>query len=307
MKTIRKLRWMLALVLMAFTAHQAQAADYSYTHTSGTKTLTITTTSGSNFKVSGDNTTYSNIENITVSGGNLTITFNTTGIVHITGQIKVTKGTLTLQTGGSSVTYDHSHLKRRGGNDGKLIVVQNSTTTASSCKLVIKGSSAGNFSIHGNANWSTNYTNHTATLTSGGSESCLVYIEGGTLQLDYVSLTSNWNDKGHGGGLNVDANNSESKVTIDHCLFQYLYCHNSGAAMHIQVPLASNGNTSSIVMRNTTVQRNFAQSTDIATGGCIRSYGSNYCTMEVTDCTFQYNCSKKVVVHSIGMPVALLL
>ena len=175
MKTIRKLKWMMVAILLGITTSQLWAADYSYSQSSGTTTLTLTSATGG-FKVNNSSTVYSSIADITVNGGTLTITFNTTGVVNIKGQIKLTKGTLNLNTG-SSTTFNHSHLKRHGSNLGTLIYVENSTTNVNSCKLVINGNATkGNFSIHGNASWSTDYSTHVATLTSGASEAPLIQV-----------------------------------------------------------------------------------------------------------------------------------
>ena len=288
------------IILLAFVTcligwgNVAQAADYDYDKTTtGTTTLTLTSTNGNKFKVNGGSTVYDNIGNINVSDGTLKIVFNTTGIVHVTGRIKITKGTLNLSCG-SDATYDHTHLKRHKGNlTNYLIEVSNSTSTISNCKLIITGKDSSNlFTIHGNANWTIN-SSHQGVWQGGNNgdyaraQRALIHVHGGSVSMDYVKLQYNWNESTtYGSGIRVTDDKSGSQLTINNSELSNLYDEHRGAAFMLDTD-----KNSWVKITNSTIKNNCANSSGSSDGGCIRCYGASYCTLEMTDCTLSGNCS----------------
>ena len=284
MKT-RKRHLIILMALMACLlgwGNAAWAADWDYTkNTTGETTVTLNpATSGNKFKVG--STTYDGIGTVTVSKGTLNIVLNTSAITLINGQIQVTGGTLNIYWGNNYASQSGSSLKRGGSNIGYLFNVTGGT-------LYIYGKSDKNISIHGNANnWTLDATNHTATFSTGTrAEKAIMYISGGTLKLNRVSLVCNWNDSGDGGAFvfrtgpyTVDIQNS----SIGSC-----YAKNSGAVIDMN---ASASTQSTVTITNTSISGNFTYSAGSTTGGNIRTSGNTKCNLSMSGCTVTNNHSR---------------
>ena len=292
MKTIRKLKWMLMLTFLA-GAGVANAADYSYTHSSGTKTITLTSETGGRFRVDNGSTIYTRVENITVNGGNLTVRFNTSSIVEITGKIRVNSGTLTLEEG-PSYTNTGSTLKRASGNTGELILVQNNGTNVNNCRLIIKNRTGYWFILQGNGVFSTtgsDETSYTATFTGvQKAQQPLLLLNGGTVDLTGAYMHVNWNERTQGGAIRVGTVNSESKLTMQDCVVANCYSYASGGAIMYSCSKIGN-KISSIQMTRCNIFGCFSNSEQVDSGSTFRTVGNSYCTMEMVDCIVHDNKS----------------
>ena len=314
---------LLAVIIWTLNIFCAAAANiYTKTLSSGNTTIEINTSTSSNFTVKENGGSaseeYSHLGNITVTGGTHTITFNTTSIVYLDGQIKVTGGTLYVKlgeqhTGGSVIKrYDGNPDKGIPAYIGALFLVENSSSDVNACKLYIEGHSVSRFSIHGYGDFNkpegdyiTGYEIPTLTGDGNGkviSNGALISVRSGYVEMNRVTLTRNYNDSPYGSvsGGAVTFYNDASQLSgailkMNDCVIDKCYEKRSGAAIYF-VSYKEDGN-SYIEMENCNTQNCFTygefNDPTSTSGGTYRTVGKSFCTIKMLNCKIHENISNK--------------
>ena len=273
-------------------------------------TYYLTNTTGNSFKVTSatdsnfNGKEYDNIGLLTLtSGGSSKIVFNTSAIVFVTGQIKVTNGLLAMELG-DGYSGGHSTLKRHNRNTTQEVISTDppaDMTDADKCTLIIKGNPSQKFTIHGNCNDirvdSTNLNNihFTKASTDVSSNYGLLQILGGKVDMEYVSFTHSWRNNKAGAAIHLATRKDgdiyrscPAKVTMQHSLIEWCRTLHYGAA----IDFANYVNGSTFDMTDCEVKycdTDGAEGESSGCGGAIRSMGSNLCELRLTDCILHHN------------------
>lgn len=309
MRTKLRLIGLITGMTLCLAANRVVAQNYfTRTVSSGTETYTLTITSEHKFVVNSGGVEYDALGDITVNGGTLNLIFDNSDFVYQAGTIKVTKGNVNLSLG-EHYTAGHPTLMRNSGFKGRMVYVESTDSDASNCKLTIQGEAGKHFVFDGNCGGfdieSDGNGGYTAVHGDSSvlAEQAIICGHGGTIDMDYVTLQKNWNTQSHpnegGGAVNIYDYDSgagiakcESIVTMDSCLIDNCYAHNSGAALRMKAISASSVDTSSFVMNQCIVANCFSNGTSSqggGEGGVIRTWGRSKSNLEMHSCVVRNN------------------
>lgn len=297
------------LLLTAFLlVGKCMWADYYSLNCTSSDNITLyATNDGNKFKLSKlALKKYDGISSITVSNNaTLTITFQTSKAVKVKGNIKVEKGTLNMKLGDdySSTTT----LERESGFKGILIYVN----PTGNCNLNIQGKSSKRFCISGGASMTVtcdktaDASTWKATISDANYNSCygLIYLNGGTTNLEYVTLTNSYvgtleyggyNYYCNGGGINASLNdNYNIGLTMNNCTIEKCYARGNGSALYA-TSAATCKKMATVKMYNCTIQNCFNGTEKSVNGGTIRCPGSAIAKLTMDGCTVKNNVSKSM-------------
>lgn len=253
------------------------AVKLTGSHTTGTKTYKFNPAGGDGY--------YSGIgpEGFKVTGGHAIFEIYR-GINGFDGSVNVQGGTLEIKYA-NSYEDKGSDLKRTAENTLALFNVSGGT-------LKITGSSSRNMVISGACYFEIKNGEAIKTQSGGNAivaERPLIAVSGGTVDLDYVTLTANWNDGtgtehsySTGSAIRMNCSNP-GRLTMDNCTISSCYSYQQGPALAFNATAAS-----SATIRNTLINGCY---TGIGAqgGGTIRSVGTNMCTLELSGCRIYDN------------------
>lgn len=309
---------MLVLALLCFSAVPLRAQNWWNPTINGNTTYTITS-SGNNISV--NNTTYLGIGSISVDNGStLDLIFNTTSPVQLNGTITCSGGTINMRFG-SNTSYPVPTIIRSGsnamGSDNNAFIRTNlGNNDPGQVHVNITGTSEHPFVLDGNSSMrileTTDPYGHGKLFynfqkLSGVDDTSapIILVQGGYVNLDYVTIRNHWRDKSGGAGIAVKSNANDqirqSYVTVDHSLFEWLRAVDHGGAFYLNSK--SNSTTgSTIVLKNSEIRycyvyysHNEYDILNLAGGGGagIRSMGENRCGMTIDNCNIHHcytNC-----------------
>ncbi len=300
------------IILLAFVCcllgwkNEVMAASYTKTFTTDA-TVTFTQVSGTTkFKVTGDDTEYTDIGAITLNTSGITVTFKfNSGTFYISDRITIQQGHLIIQPNGKK----NPVLKRKTGYDDMFFYVTNRTTTAvADAQLDIKGrvteGTTYKITIDGGAIWKvegSNANGWTATKSSGvTAQYPMFYFRGGRGEFQYVDFQNAWNDGGsfQGGAFRiytVTTGNTPSTcrnyVLIDNCTIKKCYCKGQAGAMQLGGPLVTSN--SLVKITNSTIEDCFSKADEELNsgGGIFRTGGNSTCELQMENCILKNNKS----------------
>ena len=310
--TIRKLKWMLMLTLLAGAGVANAATYYSKTFTSS-QTVTFTQVTGTTkFTVNGDNTQYDGIGYIYVNTAGVTVNlkFNS-GTFMLSDRIIVRRGRINISLNNETRNVT---LKRASSNSNNyLFFIDNqSTTNYNDARLTIIGAEGHTIKIDGNASWTVRGSNSAgweAQFTSGVKcDRPMFYVRAGRGDFNYVDFQNNWctSDWQVGGFFFVSTSttgNTPSKspcyVYLDYCSFKNSYAEKQGAVMFMSGDLI-NGQKSYVRLRWCVTENCFCNANDVnpidgsnTGGGIFRTVAVGCTDLVMTDCVIKNSKCKR--------------
>ena len=312
---------MLVLALLCFSVVPLRAQNWwSPTISSGSYTIE---TNGNGIRVQGPGEGnywnpygyYDGIGSISVGNGyNVTITFNTNAPVQLNGTITCTQGTLTLSNQGQ--THNGATLIRSGSNNmtneaNAFIRTNLGNNDPDRVHVNIQGTSGHPFVLDGNCSMRLVEANdpygngrpfYEFAKNNGGNGigAPIILVQGGYVNLDYVTIRNHWKDSGGGGGItvkNADNNQRQSYVSVDHSLFEWLRAVDHGGAIYLNSKSRSTSG-SNFELKNSEIRNCYVfynhpyDDSDngvlkLAGGGGagVRSMGENRCEMAIDNCS----------------------
>lgn len=309
---------MLVLALLCFSAVPLRAQNWwSPTISSGSYTIE---TNGNGIRVQGPGEGnnwnpygyYDGIGSISVGNGyNVTITFNTNAPVQLNGTITCTQGTLTLSNQGQThngATLIRSTSFAMSQNENNAFIRTNlGNNDPNRVHVNIQGTPEHQFVLDGNCSMrlveATDPSGngrpfYNFVKNSGGSsiKAPIMFIQGGYVNLDYVTIRNHWKDNGAGAGITIKSDPTSqiraSYVTVDHGLFEWLRAIDHGGAIYLNNK-SSLTDGSNFELKNSEIRNCYVYDdggfNEIITkggggGGAIRSMGENRCEMTIDNC-----------------------
>ncbi len=317
-RKLKKWPAMLVLALLCFSAVPLRAQNWwSPTISSGSYTIE---TNGNGIRVQGPGEGnywnpygyYDGIGSISVGNGyNVTITFNTNAPVQLNGTITCTQGTLTLNNQGQ--THNGATIIRYGSNNmtsetNAFIWTDLGNNNPNNIHVNIQGTPEHPFVLDGNCSMrlvedtdpsGNGRPFYNFVKNSGGSniKAPIMFIQGGYVNLDYVTIRNHWKDGNAGAGITIKSDPTSqiraSYVTVDHGLFEWLRAIDHGGAIYLNNK-SSLTDGSNFELKNSEIRNCYVYDdggfNEIITkggggGGAIRSMGENRCEMTIDNCS----------------------
>ncbi len=316
-RKLKKWSAMLVLALLCFSAVPLRAQNW-WTPSSGTYTIT---TYGNYIRVNGTN--YLGIGSITVNNGStLNLEFNTTRPVQLNGTITCSNGTINMSFG-TNTSYPEPTIIRYTGNNMRneaysFIRTNLGNNDPNRIHVNITGTPEHQFVLDGNCGMHLVETNNDpygsgkpfynfvkdyggTIVDNKGIVAPIMFIQGGYVNLDYVTIRNHWKDNGAGAGITIKSDPTSqiraSYVTVDHGLFEWLRAIDHGGAIYLNNKSAltdgSNFELKNSEIRNCYVfydhpydyTENGVFTLAGGGGGGIRSMGENRCEMTIDNCS----------------------
>ena len=275
-------------------------ANFTNTWTENLKsgaTYTVTTVSGNIFKVECSDTSSPNhnknftyVGNLTASSGNVTVNFDNTATVLVSGEIKVTGGTLKLRNDNCSIV-----TLKRSGRTGNLLTSEGGT-------LDIQGNNSSKgapFIIDGGAVFSTAgdarslYVEEAADFTNHGGNGVLIYATGGALVMKNTILQNNYH---FGQASGIDSYNTADtypEFNLEDVIIQGCWAQH-GSGIYIRGADQHGTQEDGAILKNVTIQKCYATGTptsDDPGGGTIRTNGGGRTRLTIDGGEICYNRS----------------
>lgn len=308
---------MLVLALLCFSVVPLRAQTWS-PNGNGNANYTIRTAYNwgqQGFSVN-NNGFYTEIGNVTLNNANATVNieFATTAPVYINGTITCQKGTINIRYG-QGTTYPVPTLIRSGSNNmtneaNAFIRTDLGNNNPNNIHVNIQGTPEHPFVLDGNCSMrlveaADPYGNgrpfYEFAKTSGSNSigAPIILVQGGYVNLDYVTIRNHWKNTGGGGGITIKGNNNQlqSYVSVDHGLFEWLRAVDHGGAIYLNSKSRSTSG-SNFELKNSEIRNCYVfynhpydySDNGVLTlagggGGGIRSMGENRCEMTIDNCS----------------------